>query len=234
MTASESATSPAVPLTSRGELTRERILQSAAEVLAERGYAGSTLNDFAERANTKAGSLYYYFESREDLIREIMTRGITETIEHVTSAVEALPPDATSQDRLAAAISAQVRYLLTESNIARASIRALGQAPPDVQGPAILLHREYGHYLGRLIDEATHDGFIDPSIDSRVLRLLIAGAANWSTAWHNPEGAASVDVIADLAARLSTGRIAPAAGASRNGAQTRPVGRRPKAPAPRR
>jgi AcrR family transcriptional regulator len=208
---SEPAPSPSAPLTSRGESTRERILQSAAEVLAERGYAGATLNEFADRANTKAGSLYYYFESREDLIREIMTRGITETIDHVTAAVDSLPPKATSQERLAAAISAHVRYLLTDSNIARASIRALGQAPVDVQGPAIVLHREYGRYLAKLIDDATQDGYLDPSIDSRVLRLLIAGALNWSTAWYDPDGEASVDVIAELAARLATGRIAPAA-----------------------
>ena len=202
------AASPSAPLTSRGESTRERILQCAAEVLAERGYAGTTQNDIAERANTKAGSLYYYFDSREELIREIMTRGITETIDHVAAAVEALPADATSQDRLAAAITAHVRYLLTESNIARASIRALGQAPPEVQGTAILLHREYGRTLGRLIDDAVEDGFIDSSVDTRVLRLLIVGAANWSTAWYNPDGDSSVDEIAEVAARLATGTIA--------------------------
>lgn len=184
-------------------------MQSAAEVLAELGYAGSTLNDFADRANTKAGSLYYYFTSREDLIREIMTRGITETIAHVKAAVKDLPAQATSQEKLAAAVTAHVRYLLTENNIARASIRALGQAPPEVQGPAIVLHREYGRYLATLIDNATRDGYIDPSIDSRVLRLLIVGAANWSTAWYDPDGKASVDAIAELAARLSIGQIAP-------------------------
>jgi AcrR family transcriptional regulator len=206
----EASAPPSAPLTSRGESTRERILQSAAEVLAERGYAGTTLNEIAERANTKAGSLYYYFESREVLIREIMTRGITETIDHVQAAVDGLAPDATTQDRLAAAITAHVRYLLTESNIARASIRALGQAPAEVQGTAILLHREYGRTLGRLIDDAAQDGFIDDSVDTRVLRLLIVGAANWSTAWYNPDGEASVDEIAQLAARLATGDIAAA------------------------
>jgi TetR/AcrR family transcriptional regulator, cholesterol catabolism regulator len=210
MKLSEPARSPSAPLTSRGESTRERILQSAAEVIAERGYAGSTLNDFADRASTKAGSLYYYFESREDLIREIMTRGITETIEHVTAAIDNLLPAATSRDRLAAAVSAHVRYLLTDSNIARASIRALGQAPLEVQGPALVLHREYGRYLAQLIDDATNDGYLDPSIDSRIFRLLIAGAANWSSAWYDPNGEASVDQIAELAARLSTGQVAPA------------------------
>jgi AcrR family transcriptional regulator len=203
------STEPLTPLTSRGESTRERILHSAAEVLAEHGYAGTTLSDIADRAGTKAGSLYYYFTSREDLICEIMTRGITETIDHVTAAVETLDEGATSQERLAAAIGAHVRYLLTENDIARASIRTLGQAPADVQGPAIALHRKYGLYLGSLIDDATADGFLDPAIDPRVLRLLIAGAANWSTAWYDPKGQASVDDIADLAARLATSQLAP-------------------------
>jgi AcrR family transcriptional regulator len=201
---------PSTPvLTSRGESTRERILQSAAEVLAQHGYAGSTLNDIAERAGTKAGSLYYYFDSREDLLREIMTRGITETVQHVTAAVDELDATATSQDRLAAAVTAHVRYLLIENGIARASIRTLGQAPPEVEGPATELHRDYGRYLAGLIADATADGFLDPAIDARVLRLLIVGAANWSTAWYRPDGEASVDDIADLAARLATGRLAP-------------------------
>jgi AcrR family transcriptional regulator len=196
-------------LTRRGESTRERILQCAARVLAEHGYAGATLSDIAERAGTKAGSLYYHFASREDLIREIMTRGITETIDHVTAAVDSLQPEATSQDRMAAAITAHVRYLLIENDIARASIRTLGQAPSDVEGEAIELHRQYGRYLGTLINDAVRDGFLDASVDSTVLRLLIVGAANWSTAWYQPDGNASVDEIAELAARLATGRIAP-------------------------
>jgi TetR/AcrR family transcriptional regulator, cholesterol catabolism regulator len=202
------AASPSA-FTIRGESTRERILQSAAQVLAERGYAGSTLNDIAERANTKAGSLYYYFESREDLIREIMVRGINETIEHVSAAVDALGPEATSQQKLAAAVTAHIRYLLTENDIARAAIRTLGQAPAEVEGPSIEQHRVYGHYMSTLIQAAVSDGYLDPSVDTRILRLLIVGAANWSTAWYHAEGDASVDDIAELASRLATGRIGP-------------------------
>ncbi|MCW2854230.1 MAG: TetR/AcrR family transcriptional regulator [Nocardioides sp.] len=191
------------PLTARGASTRERILQSGAVVLAENGYSGTTLVDIAARAKTKAGSLYYYFASREDLIREIMTRGITETHAYVAHAVDSLPPGATSRDRLAAAIVEQVRYLLKENDIARASIRTLGQAPPEVEGPAIELHRVYGRYVAALIDAACEDGYIDPRTDGRVLRLLIMGAANWSTAWYNPKGSASVDEIAETLVRMA-------------------------------
>jgi TetR/AcrR family transcriptional regulator, cholesterol catabolism regulator len=194
-------------LTTRGLSTRERILQCAAQVLAEKGYAGSTLADIADRANTKAGSLYYYFDSREGMIREIMTRGIVETQSHVSRAVDDLGPDATSRDRLAAAISAQVRYLLTENDIARASIRTLGQAPPEVQGPAIDLHRVYSAYLANLIEQAQSDGYIAATADVRLVRLLVAGAANWSTAWYRPTGPASVDEIADTLVQMTLGEL---------------------------
>jgi AcrR family transcriptional regulator len=197
-----------VPLTSRGESTRERILQSAASVLADKGYSGTTLADIAAQAQTKAGSLYYYFDSREELIREIMTRGITETHAHVNGAVELLPPEASSRDRLAAAITAHVRYMLTENDIARASIRTLGQAPPEVQGPAIALHRVYGQYLAQLIENVKADGYLLPQADSRVLRLLMVGAANWTSAWYDPTGSASVEQIAELLVQMTLGELA--------------------------
>jgi AcrR family transcriptional regulator len=201
-------TDDTVPLTRRGESTRERIIQSAAWVLADKGYSGTTLADIAGRANTKAGSLYYYFESREVLIREIMTRGITETQTYVKAAVAALTPEASSRDRLAAAITAHVRYMLTENDISRASIRTLGQAPAEVQGPAIELHREYGQYLAELIDDVRTDGYLLPQTDSRVLRLLMVGAANWTSAWYDPSGSASVEQIAETLVQMALGELA--------------------------
>jgi AcrR family transcriptional regulator len=200
---------PANPaLTSRGASTRERVLQSGARVLAEKGYAGTTLVDIAARAGTKAGSLYYYFDSREDLIREIMTRGVIEIHEHVSAAVEGLPEGSSSRDRLAAAIGVHVHYMLTQNDLARAAIRTLGQAPPEVQGPAIELHRTYGHYLAELIDAAVADGHLPQQTDSRVLRLLIVGAANWTTAWYDPRGSASVEDIAAALVMLALGEQA--------------------------
>jgi AcrR family transcriptional regulator len=185
----------------RGESTRERVLQSAARVLSERGYAAATLNEIARGADTKAGSLYYYFDSRESLIREVMTRGINETLAHVQAALDGLPPGASSKERLSAVIKAHVEHVLSGSDIARASIRILGQAPDDVQGPAIALHRSYGRTLASLISAAAHDGYLSSDIDERLLRLLLVGAANWATMWFDPAGpSTAADVGETLAA----------------------------------
>ena len=90
----------------KSERTRQRILDAAAEVLAERGYAEARLTDIAARAGMQAGSLYYHFSSRDELVGEILRLGIENSWDLVAAAVGRLPPTATPLERLDAAIRA--------------------------------------------------------------------------------------------------------------------------------
>jgi len=68
-------TAPARPRR-KGARTASRILDAAEEVFAERGYAGATLRDVAERAGLRTPSLYNHFESKESLYGAVLERGI--------------------------------------------------------------------------------------------------------------------------------------------------------------
>jgi TetR/AcrR family transcriptional repressor of nem operon len=61
----------AEPRTARGRATRERILQAASELIAERGVAGTSLDDVRERAHASKSQLYLYFADREELLRAV-------------------------------------------------------------------------------------------------------------------------------------------------------------------
>ncbi|GGY19920.1 TetR/AcrR family transcriptional regulator [Streptomyces xanthochromogenes] len=58
----------------RAELTRERILDAAAHVFAEYGYAAGTTNRIAERARVSIGSLYQYYPNKDAILVELLTR----------------------------------------------------------------------------------------------------------------------------------------------------------------
>lgn len=58
----------------RAELTRERILNSAAHVFAEYGYAAGTTNRIAEHARMSIGSLYQYFPNKDAILAELLVR----------------------------------------------------------------------------------------------------------------------------------------------------------------
>src|ERR1700752_298508 len=59
----------AEPRTRPGRATRARIVQAAAELVAERGVAGTSLDDVRERAHASKSQLYLYFEDRDALMR---------------------------------------------------------------------------------------------------------------------------------------------------------------------
>lgn len=190
------------PFTARGQGKRARILEVAGELLALQGYAGTTLAEIAEAAGTQAGSLYYHFESREQLAAEVLTGGARAAMAHTEAAVAALPPDATARRRLEVAICAHVEFILDRSPAALASARAVGQLPPAVDAPLAEVFGSYGRFFADLFEAAVAEGAIDPEVDLSALRMLVVGAANWTAEWFDPRGSLSAEDIGHLLCRL--------------------------------
>lgn len=61
----------AQPVTEKGRETRERIVRAAVELVAERGVAGTSLDDVRLRASASKSQLYHYFTDRNDLMRAV-------------------------------------------------------------------------------------------------------------------------------------------------------------------
>ena len=55
--------------------TRDVILDSAARLIVEEGFAACTMRAISQRVQIKAGSLYYHFASKDDIVFEIMNLG---------------------------------------------------------------------------------------------------------------------------------------------------------------
>src|SRR2546430_10717493 len=60
------------PAPARGRATRERILQAAAALVAEKGAAGMSMDDVQARTGASRSQLYHYFEDRDDLVRAVI------------------------------------------------------------------------------------------------------------------------------------------------------------------
>src|ERR1700745_1433359 len=59
------------PRTRPGRATRARIVQAATDLVAERGVAGTSLDDVRERAHASKSQLYLYFDDRDALMRGV-------------------------------------------------------------------------------------------------------------------------------------------------------------------
>jgi len=181
--------------------TRRRILDAAAEVFSEQGY-GARLSDIAERVGMKTGSLYYHFDSREDLVGEVLRLGIDGAWDQVAGAVGALPATATPLEQLAAAIRAHTMSIVGRSAYATAQARIVGSLPPDLATAHRKDQRAYGDYWRGLFAAARGTGEIKGDVDVFVAQMLAFGAMNWTSEWYRPSRGMSPEELADHTVQL--------------------------------
>ena len=74
--------------TSKGEQTRERILDAALELFRTRGYAETTMRQIAEAAGVAVGNAYYYFASKDALILAFYERNHTDHLAALGDALD--------------------------------------------------------------------------------------------------------------------------------------------------
>lgn len=70
---------------------RERVLETAAELFAEHGVQGTSLQMIADRIGVGKAAVYYQFRSKDDIVRAILTPVFDDIAELVSSAESLLP-----------------------------------------------------------------------------------------------------------------------------------------------
>lgn len=78
---------PAEPRTGRGRASRERIVERAAELVAERGVAGTSLDEVLAAAGASKSQLYHYFAGRDELVEAAVERRCAQVLAELTQAL---------------------------------------------------------------------------------------------------------------------------------------------------
>jgi len=197
--------SDATSISAEATDTRERILLEAARLLRHHGYAATTLREIADAAGVKAGSIYYYFESKEEILGEVLDKGITIVANAVRARIEALPADASWRDRIAAGIEGHLWGMLHYGDFTSANIRVYGQIPTSAKNRHKIVRRAYADYWDRLLASALASGELRQDTGLAVIRLFVIGALNWTVEWYNPQRGSFQDFARQITAIVFDG-----------------------------
>ncbi len=185
---------PAKP--AKSDISRGRILDAAAQTFRRKGYAATTLNNIAKAAEMQAGSLFYHFDSKDQLLEEVLDIGMRRVHDAVEQSQACLPPGTPHRRRIRAAIEAHLTTLLKHGDYTSANIRIFGQVPEDIQQRHLRLRDAYAALWRRLLSRAQKAGALRAETDLALVRMLLFGALNWSVEWYKP-GKKSIQAIAD-------------------------------------
>ncbi|MCP4316857.1 MAG: TetR/AcrR family transcriptional regulator [Hyphomicrobiales bacterium] len=178
--------------------TRKSILRAAATLFRDCGYHAASMRDIADAAGMKAGSIYYHFQSKDEILVEILDTGVRGMHAAVREAIDACGPDSTSEDRIGAAVRAHLGELLAHRTFTSAKIRIYGQLPEAIRQKHRPVRRSLSGLWEELLAEAQSAGAIRADIEIKPLRQFLTGALNWSVEWYDEEGF-PVELFADRA-----------------------------------
>jgi AcrR family transcriptional regulator len=176
---------PPPPRGTLNEARWDEVLSVAAGVFGEKGYRAATLRDIASRLGMLKGSLYYYIDSKEDLLFEILRRAHLQGIEFVveTPAMRAAPP----ANRLAHLIRnwmAGVEILPPALNISESDLRLLkGERRREIAS----LRAQIAQVPQDIILAGIADGSFDRSVDPYVATATMMRILNSTHQWYRPD-----------------------------------------------
>jgi AcrR family transcriptional regulator len=188
--------------------TRERILLEAARLFRHHGYAATTLREIADAAHIKAGSIYYHFASKEEILGDVLDKGIQAVSDAVRERIEALPAGASFRDRIAAGIEGHLWGLLHNGDFTSANIRIYGQIPTSAKNRHRVVRRAYADLWDRLFEGAMASGELRSDSSAGVIRLFVLGALNWTVEWYNPQRGSYQDFSRQLTEIVFNGVLA--------------------------
>lgn len=183
------------------DVSRARVLDAAAHIFRERGFVGTTMRAIAQDAGIEAGSIYYHFKSKDELIGAVLDYGIRALQSSVTTAINKLPKSSSSRERIEIAIKSHVAAIVEYGDYTLAMRRVFGQVPMAAWKKHVKLREEYGDFWHKLLADAQKQGGIRQDIDLTVARLFLLGGLNWTVEWFKPRKH-SLETIAETFSTL--------------------------------
>jgi AcrR family transcriptional regulator len=155
-----------------GELSRERILDAATEIAAERGYQGTSIALVSAKCGLPASSIYWHFKDKDDLLAAVIERSFAGWL-----TAWQLPDEGTARDRVTAMGIQIAKALLDSPDFLRLGLMlALERRPVEPRARAMFIQTRAQAYseLTNALRELT-PGLTDAQID-QLVTYAIAGA----------------------------------------------------------
>jgi AcrR family transcriptional regulator len=189
----------------RRELMENEIYEHASRLFAERGFAGTSLQDIADAMGLTRPALYYYVKNKDDLLAKLVTEITEGPAKDLREINERTDLDPSAKLR-AFARSIAIRRTEQPARF-RLLIRSEAELPPELARAHEHGKRAVLDEVTKVVDDGIRSGQFRPG-DPHVVALGLIGMWNWVAWWFQTEGRLSGDAVAEQLADMSVAAVA--------------------------
>jgi TetR/AcrR family transcriptional regulator, cholesterol catabolism regulator len=199
----------------------ESILRTASQIFAEKGYDKASIRDIARATGVSLSGLYYYFNSKEELLFLIQDHAFGTLLANLEPLLQAEPEPVR---RLRILMENHLRFFIANKNEMKVLSHEAEALAGDYRRRVNAKKRRLTEIAMEILGELRPEGDIDP----RVATFAMFGMMNWLYNWHRPDRDVPLDRIVDDMYRifvegyLPAGTVVPAGAHDTAPGDTRP------------
>jgi AcrR family transcriptional regulator len=163
------------------ERTKDRLLDTAAELFRRRGYANATTRELADELGIRKASLYHHINNKEELLEAVCLESLRRLMTDVNALLE------TEQDPLRPLILTHLTVALRDRNLHATMLVDSGALTRERRARVIEKRAEYERLVRAVIADDQRAGRIRTDMDPKILTLALLSLLNWTVFWFNPD-----------------------------------------------
>ncbi len=174
---------------------RSWILDKAGALFWQKGYHSTSMRDIANACKCKPANIYNYFESKEDILYEV----ILDITEQTVSSIKHLEEDETtnSVDQLRSLIKSHFKFLVSKKQSSvLISDTGLKELTAEHRKAVIQLRDKYDSIMRRVIRRGIDSGDFAVK-DDKLVTYFISSVIMRSSIWFSPKGQLTADEVGD-------------------------------------
>jgi len=177
---------------------RQEILRASARLFQQQGYDGTSMNDVAAALKLSKGGLYHHFQSKDEILFDLMSHAMDITEEKVLKPVKAI---ADPEERLRTLICLHIGVVLSERD-REITVMLHENHPlsPALRKRINARKKDYIHFVENLIAEVQTKlqsaRGLKGTVTPRAAAFALLGMINWIYQWYRPEGSLQQENLA--------------------------------------
>ena len=179
-------------------MTREDILEAAAQVFRQKGFHGASMKDIADAVNLQKASLYHHVSSKQEILLSILDRALELLLERISAiTTQNISPDT----KLQLMMREYMKILVDNQDLAAVLLFEHRSLEREQHARHVPNRDKFESLWKDVLSEGVKGKIFkcdDPALATRAL----LGIMNWTMTWYNPAGPLSTEQIADQYSNL--------------------------------
>lgn len=185
-------------------MTRQKILEAAAQIFSHKGYHATSMSDIASAVNLQKASLYHHVASKQEILLSLLD----EALEIVTRRISAvITSQAPSEEKLQQAICAYLTTLTEQRDLAAILLLEHRSLSPDLHKRHIPRRDRFEQLWKDLLQSGVEERKFHIQNVPLTTRALL-GVMNWVVTWYREGGELTIQEIANQYADMILNGIA--------------------------